>query len=202
MKGIPQANARETQLIALPPMLERFPLLAGDIELLRTELLIIDQSLQPDVSNYAPGRLRAWIQMEWSLKERDFVRAYQTSGAFWQRCSSLCYDTASFYPDLGLIAKGDRGIALHRDDSYAAFKAVSIQLGKANWTYDHRYPHYEWVPEERLLPSDPQTIAVEDEIIVFNCKNRHAASPLEADRYSINLWQVAPKYRTHFQSRI
>lgn len=180
-------------------MLKRFSLLADDIDQLRRELLILDQQLRPDVSNYAPGRLRVWLQMEWQLRERDFVPAYRPSEAFWQRCCQLCYETGGFCPDLGLVAKGERGIALHRDDSYAAFQAVSIQLGKAEWTYDHQYPGYEWVPDRQLRPSDPQTIEVENEIIVFNCRNRHAARPLEAERWSINLWKVSTRFRAAFQ---
>ena len=179
-------------------MLERFPLTVNDIDQLRRELSRLEAHLKPDVSNYAPGRLRTWIQMEWRLRERDFVPALETDADFWQRCCQLCYAAAGFFPDLGLIAKGETGIALHRDDSYAAFKAVSIQLGRAHWTYDWTYPAYGWVPNDRLLPSDPQTLAVENEIIVFNCKNRHAAAPLEADRWSINLWKVSQKYRDVF----
>ncbi len=192
------ANARALNL-PTNTMIERFPLTVDDIDQLRRGVADLEPHLTQDGSNYAPGRRRAWIQMEWCLKERDFVPAVAVDADFWGRCCQLCQGTAGFTPDLGLVAKGEKGIFLHRDDSYAAFKAVSIQLGKAEWTYDCQYPGYMWVPQEQLLPSDPQTVVVENAIIVFNCKNRHGATPLEADRWSINLWQVSSRFQAAFR---
>lgn len=164
------------------------------VQAIRDDLRGLDSHLQADISNYAKGRLRLWLKLQYDLKDGGISPAIEPSERLWNYCKSIC-NLAGFEPDLGLVAKGETGIELHRDARYADFKAVSIQIGKAKWTYDCQYPEYCWVPNNRKNPSKPITYILEDCAVVFNCKNPHAAEPLSEDRYSINLWQFSPKYR-------
>jgi hypothetical protein len=45
------------------------------VEQIRTHLTTLMHHLTPDVSNYAKGRQRFWLEHEWRLRERDFVPA-------------------------------------------------------------------------------------------------------------------------------
>lgn len=164
---------------------------------LRALLQPLDEHLQTDVSNYARGRQRYWLQCQWDLQKRTFSPGVQAP-TLWALCLELC-QPLGFVPEIGLVAKGETGIRLHRDDSYADFKAVSIQLGSAQWTYDQQYPEYCWVPAAQLNPGNPITYQVENCLVVFNCKNLHSAAPLSTDRYSINLWQISKRLRPEFE---
>jgi len=177
-------------------MIKTYGLTPADVQALRALLLPLDTQLQPDVSNYASGRQRFWLQHQWDLQHRCFLPGVKAP-ALWQHCQSLC-QPLGFVPAIGLVAKGEQRIRRHRDDSYAAFKAVSIQIGPAEWTYDAQYPDYAWVPQAALNPSNPRTYRLTDCLVVFNCKNPHAATPLSADRYSINLWQISRRYQAAF----
>jgi len=146
--------------------------------------------LERDVSSYARGRERVWLQYEWDLKERVFRQGLKL-GKLWRFCKEI-------YPEaqLGLISRGAIGITAHRDDSYANYKAYGINLGQCKWQYNLEYPGYMWVPNSRKI--NPPEITVMNmtggEVIRFNCKNLHAALECSEDRWSINLWTVSPKF--------
>jgi hypothetical protein len=179
-------------------MLQIIHLSNQTITTIRAELESLDHHLQADVSNYAKGRMRLWLKWQYNLKDGGISPAIEPSQRLWNYCTAICKLT-KFEPDLGLVAKGNTGISLHRDARYADFKAVSIQIGKAEWTYDCQYPAYGWVPNEKKNPSNPETIVLEDCAVVFNCKNPYTARPLSEDRYSINLWKFSSKYRKEVQ---
>jgi hypothetical protein len=162
--------------------------------LIRSDLAELDKYLTPDVSNYAKGRTRLWIKWQYDLRNKTIRPAIQPSDRLWTYCQNIC-QIAGFQPDLGLIAKGKTGIALHRDAGYAMPLAVSIQIGRAEWTYDCQYPGWEWQPSHKCSSSNPQIILLEDCAVAFNCKNPHSANPTDENRYSINLWQLKPEYK-------
>jgi len=179
-------------------MIQLYPLDPATVRQLRDWLQPLDALLAADVSNYARGRQRFWLQHQWDLQAKRFQPGCQAP-ALWALCQQLC-QPIDFQPEIGLVTKGEQGIRSHRDDSYADFKAVSLQLGAANWTYDCQYPEYKWVPAAALNPSQPVTYRVEDCLVMFNCKNPHAAQPLSPDRYSLNLWQISKKLRADFDA--
>lgn len=148
--------------------------------------------LSPDASSYARGRQRFWLQHEWNLKLRCFQPALMGQ-KLWSICKQWMPNA-----DLGLVVYGSVGIALHRDDSYAAYKAVGINLGEIEgWQYDCQYPEFRWTREKN--PSNPRICRIPiGGVFEFNCKNPHSVLNPAKDRWAIFLWQVAGKYRTQF----
>lgn len=148
--------------------------------------------LRADPSNYAKGRLSVWLQWEWSLKHKTFSRdsAVQHS-ALWGMCLEI-------YPeaDLGLITRGPVGIGWHRDDSYADFKAKTLNIGICRWGYEEIYPDVDkWSAEGNKNVTPTWLDLTGGEVITFNCKNRHTAQDLGVNRWSVNLWHVRDKQR-------
>ncbi|QBQ73108.1 hypothetical protein kac65v162_gp078 [Nodularia phage vB_NspS-kac65v162] len=159
------------------------------------------QLLQRDVSSYAKGRQRFWLKSQPTLdKEPVFNQAHKLP-RLWDWCSTI-FDRAmqhtglDYQPKsaLGLVAYGSVGINWHRDATYADYPAVSINLTSKStlWGYQAMYPGYcygkqDFTPERETfeLPSGA--------VVLFNCKNPHAAIRCASDRYSINLWSINPK---------
>ena len=151
------------------------------------------EGLKPDVSSYSKGRMRYWLQSEWDLKNRSFSEAVEDK-RLWTFCKEFMPSA-----DLGLVAYGPIGISPHRDDSYADWKGVGINLGELEaWYYDCQYPDYRWTkytnePNPQLLEMKP------GQVFYFNTKNPHAAVKPAANRWAIFLWRVNKKYREKFQ---
>ena len=145
--------------------------------------------VEKDVSNYAPGRERGWLQHEGPLSmNRKFqprpcpTRLWSWLGKIWQ---SAGY---TGLPELGLAAHGDRGISLHRDATYAAPASMLVNLGGVTWGY-----------EPTREATRPQYQKLEGgEVLTFDCKHRHAALDPSPDRWSIILWQVSNRRRAEF----
>jgi hypothetical protein len=149
--------------------------------------------LQPDVSRYAVGRQRLWLNRGWDLGARRFMAGHQDP-TLWSWCQRLWPDA-----ELGLIVYGSVGIDRHRDDSYADYRAVSINLGEVGgWGFqqfrDHIGPGPQTERPPIVLRPKPGTI------IEFNCKDPHWVESPAPDRWGINLWSVAPKYRDLFDA--
>jgi hypothetical protein len=158
----------------------------------RTHLDAMRDLLVADVSNYAQGRQRFWLQHEGPLSDRfNFEPAVQNA-RLWAWCQRI-------FPgaELGLAAFGPVGIGLHRDTSYADYEAVSVNLGEVGaWLYDDQYPGMAWVPDAQRNPSNVRDMELKvGDITVFNCKNPHAVIEPAEDRWSINLWRVSKKTR-------
>ena len=145
--------------------------------------------LEKDVSTYAPGRNRGWLNFEGPLSmSRPFVerpcpaKLWEWLTAAWSKAG------LAGVPELGLAAHGEVGISLHRDASYAAPEALLINLGGVTWGYE---------PTREV--SEPNFFSLDrGEVIRFDCKHRHAALEPAPDRWSIVLWQVSPKRRAEF----
>ena len=167
--------------------------------------------LEADVSNYAKGRSKLWLNHQWDLKDKVFTPGVQDS-KIWDICKQWFPEA-----DLGLAAYGSIGITPHRDDSYADFRCVGINLGWIeSWYYDGgdpsggrqenlgndgRYPEYRWTRDQyRTMPRTytmgPGTV------FEFNCKNPHGCNGPAKDRWGIFLWKVSNKFRDNFNNRI
>jgi len=145
-----------------------------------------------DISRYAFNRQRYWLNNEWDLKDRCFKPAVKDE-RLWNYCKHWMPDA-----DLGLVVYGSVGITPHRDDSYADYRAVGINLGQVkSWYYDCQYPKFHWTKDTN--PSNPKYYDLEvGGVYEFNCKNPHAAIEPAADRWAIFLWRVCNKYREQF----
>lgn len=175
--------------------------------------------LTKDVSNYAKGRMRAWIGLEAPLTERhDFQKAaFGYQDWLWGWLSEFCNQHLNFDPELGLIhvggadcsdpeempingRGGECGIRSHRDAGYADFKAVGINLsGTASFGYWPHYPDQDRWSKEQNNPAQPQIVQMQPgTCVVFNCKNPHfgQAGP---NRWCINAWRVSKKRRESFE---
>lgn len=160
--------------------------------------------LQPDQSNYAKGRLRAWIFYEWHLQRKEFLPPQIKSPKLEQWCKEIWPEA-----EIGLITfSGEewsepKGITLHRDDSYADFKAVGINVtGTCKFVYLESYPTYEWCKESDRKAETPHVGFLKPgHVIEFNCKNRHSADP-GPNRWNINLWHISRKLRERFDELI
>ena len=93
--------------------------------------------LAPDVSNYAKGRQRAWLEVEAPLGPTQpwlpglaSHRLWPWLVAVWRRIDP---DT---HPQAGLTVHGSTGIAWHRDASYAHARAVLVNLGPCTFELD------------------------------------------------------------------
>lgn len=145
--------------------------------------------LTADVSSYAPNRQRYWLQHEWDLGKRTFTPAIRDE-RIWRYCQYWMPDA-----DLGLVVHGPIGITPHRDDSYADWRCVGMNLGGLEaWHYDCQYPEFQWTSD--LNPSNPQRHEVlPGAVFEFNCKNLHAAINPAPDRWAIFLWKLSRKYK-------
>ena len=165
---------------------------AGVVESVVAHLDQQRHKLTSDTSSYATGRLRYWLQAEWDLRERTFRPATHDS-RLWKLCRRVMPDA-----DLGLVVYGPVGIKLHRDDSYADWRGVGINLGTLDgWVYDCQYPEFRWTTQQ----NDPNPVVHNvsaGDVFEFNTKNPHAALNPAENRWAVFLWRVSPKYKTLF----
>jgi hypothetical protein len=163
------------------------------VDHVRHHLDTLKDRLVPDVSTYAVGRQRFWLQAEGPLSQTGSFKLGVIDHKLWEWCLRV-------FPgaQLGLAAYGPVGIRLHRDTSYADYEAVSINLGEVGaWLYDDQYPAFNaWAPAEACNTSDLRDMALPVGAVTrFNCKNPHQVVDPAEDRWSINLWRVSRKYR-------
>jgi hypothetical protein len=155
----------------------------------------IEPHLGFDVSNYAKGRRRTWLQYEAPLSGRQRWKHGSKDEYLW----NFVLETFAPYeivPELGLVSKGGT-IDFHRDAAYAEFKAFAINLGVVTWEYEMSYPLYDWVPESQLI-YPPKLITFDmqgGEVFQFNSKNRHRAINSHPERWGFNLWNIKQQAR-------
>jgi hypothetical protein len=143
--------------------------------------------LESDKSNYAPGRLLAWVGAKWDLKEKDFKPGV--------RDDALMKLVLQVYPDADIVLvtyseQPGAGINYHRDDSYAAIEARSINIGNSDWGYRAAKEQMAWTKEENTAATYQEFKLESGTVTRFNCKNEHAAINTEAGRWSINIWSI------------
>lgn len=176
--------------------------------------------LTADFSNYAKGRLRAWIGLEAPLsKSQQFRPApFGYDSVLWKWLQGFCQEHLNFDPEIGLLhvggadcsdpeerpengRNGECGIAEHRDASYADYRAVGINLaGVAVFGYRPCYPlHDRWSAEQDMAARIQHVRMVPGSCVVFNCKNPHFAQ-VGPNRWCVNAWRISPKLRADFET--
>ncbi|MEC4815927.1 MAG: putative molybdenum carrier protein, partial [Scytonema sp. PMC 1069.18] len=143
--------------------------------------------LEEDKSSYAPSRQVAWVGAKWDLKEKNFKPAVQDD--------ALMQLVKQVYPDADIVLvtyseNTGEGINYHRDDSYAAIEARSINIGNSDWGYRAAKEQMAWTKEENTAATYQEFKLESGTVTRFNCKNEHAAINTEAGRWSINIWSV------------
>ncbi len=143
--------------------------------------------LETDKSNYAPGRQVAWVGAKWDLKDKDFKPGVQDD--------KLMELVKQVYPDADIVLvtyseNPGAGINYHRDDSYAATEARSINIGNSDWGYRAAKERMAWTKEENKDAPYQEFKLESGTVTRFNCKNEHAALNTEAGRWSINIWSI------------
>lgn len=142
--------------------------------------------LAPDVSSYAPGRTRAWLQVEAPLGPAQPWRPGLASARLWPWLETVWrrHDPDTL-PDLGLAIRGDTGIRWHRDASYARPAAVIVNLGRCVFEIDRDRD------SRPGRPGDPLSVRLDGpgHVFAFDCKHQHRVVSPAADRWSIVLWR-------------
>lgn len=159
----------------------------------------VRKHLKPDVSNYAKGRLRAWLRIEPSLS--DPTKTYKgvpVSEKEWTRLQEI----ARFPFDFCLATySGDEtatGISPHRDAGYADFEAWGLNVsGECLFNYWMGRESFGRSTNKRELDptkDDPthSMILSPGDLVRFNCKNLHSASP-GIKRWNLNFWRSKQK---------
>lgn len=158
----------------------------------------IRPTLTPDVSKYAQGRLRAWLNVEPNLYPPFAVNpGIEVSGGIWSRLQTLLewpfdFCLATYSGDENPI-----GIGPHRDAGYADFEACSLNVsGQCKFEYwKERWYTHKAKPITPINPNDPPTdmkILLPGQVHLFNCKNLHAATP-GTKRWCLNFWKKKAK---------
>jgi len=156
---------------------------------------VIEPTLTPDVSRYAVGRMRSWLQYAAPLGSY----AWQPGVRDPRLWSYLTRVSArhGFTPDLGLVSKGGH-ILPHRDAGYSNAMAMGINLGECTWEYQRCHPGFRWIRnQDESAPTETYHLTG-GEVFFFNCKNPHSVKHASADRWAINLWTVSKKGMSGF----
>lgn len=140
--------------------------------------------LAPDVSNYAPGRQRAWLEIEAPLGPTRPWRPGLQSARLWPALCAIWHRAyPNTDPDLGLVIHGSTGIEWHRDASYAQAACLLINLGSCVFEIDRDRGS---PPGE---PRDPVAMQLQPgAVLSFNCKHLHRVTHAVTTRWSIVLW--------------
>jgi hypothetical protein len=140
-------------------------------------------SLLPDVSNYAKGRLRLWLNKEPMLfSPFDIKPGFQVKDKIILRLQEIIewdfdYALVTYSGDTNPI-----GIGPHRDAGYAAYEAMSINVsGECEFKF--------WPIRDSKGQDEPIiTILKPGDVTSFNCKHLHSANPT-VKRWNINFWK-------------
>ena len=161
-------------------------LLPSDINWMIEELEKVKNDLTRDVSNYAKGRQRVWLNGigEPHLAYPKIMPSIQhlTIDKFIQEKLGIQYDfcLAHFSGDKAI------GIKPHRDASFSNRIAFGINLGGCDFSIGEPAKEY------RLSGG---------EIYSFNCKTIHSADPV-LNRWGLNLWTAKPLWLAQADSLI
>ena len=154
---------------------------------------MVRSHLVPDVSNYAKGRLRQWINVEPTLTSptRLLRSPLQLDDKIINRLKELIEWDFEF----ALITySGDNspvGISAHRDASYADYETFGLHVsGEAQFDYWMERNSFGYSRGSLPETKDPtHSIQLQPgQVVRFNCKNRHACNP-GPQRWNINFWK-------------
>jgi hypothetical protein len=143
--------------------------------------------LTPDVSSYAKGRERVWLQAEPTLTRNYSLTKAHGDDRIWSWIIKQIWPQA----DIGLVTRGPVGIGMHRDATYAGWTAYAINLGEdVTWGYRECYKDYCYGPQDDNAPVTEIKIKA-GQCFKFNPKNQHGVlSEITDKRWSINLWEL------------
>ncbi|MYA99290.1 hypothetical protein F4X90_06380 [Candidatus Poribacteria bacterium] len=158
--------------------------------------------LYPDVSNYAKGRQRFWLQTEFplSLKYQQFQSGVQDK-RLWGWLQQV-WDKSQLNgsPEAALAIYGDVPIEFHPDAPCAAPNAVQINLGGTTFIHDSVPSGPSNRHGRGYKPTSPIEHTLDrGEITRFNCKHVHATVAPQPDRWSIIVWQISQYGRQAYQ---
>ena len=160
----------------------------GDMERLKGLLeRDVRPRLTPDVSNYAKGRTRCWLEREMPLGKTQREKPGLKAPVLWDALSRIWMRHLPGRPETGLAICGEVGISPHRDASYACPITMSVNLGPARWFHD-RNRHGD--TRGRIVRPDEWQVLHGGEVLVFDSKHPHAAQPLDPKRWVVILWQT------------
>lgn len=145
--------------------------------------------LKPDVSSYAKGRLRIWLNGQPKLHERDMSSAnLDTSEA--SKFRIYLTDLLGWKGDWYLLTYSGEdasGISLHRDATPLSYEAYGINLtGRCKFTYHEQRRGYSSGPTGPTVVWNIDLLP--GSVVHFNSKNPHAAIP-SAGRWGVNIWR-------------
>jgi hypothetical protein len=143
----------------------------------------LEMNIQPilgvDVSTYAPGRKRLWLEDDAPLSlSRPWAKGHQDE-RLWNWIVTVL-EPYKFKPMFGLVSKGGV-IHKHRDASTLNYRAFAINLGKVTWCY---------APNEE---SPLRYNMVGGEVFSFNSKIPHWTEEVDENRWAFNFWTVSNK---------
>ena len=139
----------------------------------------LSDALVPDVSNYAKGRTRFWLEHEAPLGKTQPWRPGVKDASLWAFCKDVWGKAhMPLSLDLGLAAYGPTGINPHRDATYAHEDTLLINFGEASFRYARSRDGADFDSYE-LMPGD---------VYRFDSKHLHASEPKADDRWVIILW--------------
>ncbi len=167
-------------------------------------------SLTPDVSNYAKGRLRVWLDKEPQLfSPFNVLPGFPIVDGIKERLKELI----EWDYDFCLVTySGDTtpiGIGPHMDAGYADFEARSLHIsgecrfdywqtrdtfGRGKISTGYTLNRKTGVVELAGAPAAPTNslLLPLGAVTAFNCKSPHAASP-GVKRWNLNFWRAKPK---------
>lgn len=166
----------------------------------REALDSLQSNLTKDVSRYAVGRPRLWLEKEAILTQASGGKQFKDAikhERLWNWCCKI-YEMAANKCQvkrnqchLGLVAYGSVGIQWHRDASYANYFAVSINISTEPTLWGYQACRSSFGAGANDESAEKQIYEIPPGgIVAFNCKNPHAVIRCDDTRYSINLWNA------------
>jgi hypothetical protein len=170
---------------------------------------VVRKALRPDVSNYAKGRLRAWLGDEPMLFAPFNTRPGLPVAI---QVADRLKELIEWEYDFCLVTySGDEtpiGIAPHMDAGYADFEAVSVHVsGECRFDYWQTRDTFgsgrvstPYVLNRttgvvelagKVAPPSESVLLTPGVVTRFNCKSPHAATP-GVKRWNLNFWRRKP----------
>lgn len=167
---------------------------------IREALDFLQPYLTKDVSRYAFDRDRLWLEHEADLRKEAEGKIFYSAikqERLWNWCTKI-YEMAAnkcqvktTQCDLGLVAYGKNGITWHRDQTYANYFAVSINISTEPTLWGYQACRNSFGAGANNESAEKQVYEIPPGgIVAFNCKNPHAVIRCDDTRYSINLWNA------------
>lgn len=155
--------------------------------------------LGQDVSSYARGRKRVWLQTEYplSMRHQEFQPGIDDE-RLWSWIQKLWYKAGyEEPPESALAIHGGVPISFHPDAPAAAPESLQINLGGTEFVIDES-PKYERKGKIYVPESPVSHILDTGEVSKFNCKHVHSTINPNKDRWSIIVWRISSQARYRY----